>query len=83
MADILDIYYKINNDIIRNYNMNKRNYYKLINLNNLKMNNEKIIKDINSIIDNNKISEIYGFSFNNFYNENGEIYFGETKNNLK
>ena len=83
MADILDIYYKINNDIIHNYNMNKRNYYKLINLNNLKMNNEKIIKDINSIIDNNKISEIYGFSFNNFYNENGEIYFGETKNNLK
>jgi len=32
MANIMDIYYEINNDIINNYNINKRNYYKLKNL---------------------------------------------------
>ena len=28
---MMEIYYKINNNIINNYNMNKRNYYLLLN----------------------------------------------------
>ena len=83
MIYILDIYYKINNNIYNNYNMNKRNYYNLLNIYNIKNNNEIIIKDINNIINNDNISEIYNYSFNNFYNENGEKYIGELKNGVK
>ena len=83
MINILELYYKINNEIINNYNINKRNYHQLQNLYNLKNNNEKIIKDLNNIINNDNISEIYEYSFNNFYNENGDKYIGEIKNCLK
>ena len=83
MINIMDMYYKINNDIYNNYNTNKRNYYNLLNIYNLKNNNEMLIKNINNIIKNDNISEIYNYSFNNFYNENGEKYIGETKNGLK
>jgi len=41
MINIMDIYYKINNNIIDNYDINKRNYYNLKNLNYIKDNNEK------------------------------------------
>ena len=41
----MDIYYEINNGIINNYNINKRNYYKLKNLYILKNNNEILIKE--------------------------------------
>jgi len=83
MINIMDMYYKINYDINENYNMNKRNYYKLLNIYNLKNNNEILIKDINNIIKNDNISEIFKYSFDNFYNENGEKYIGEIKNGLK
>ena len=83
MINIIDAYYKINNDIINNYNMNKRNYYNLLTLQNLKNNNELLIKEINNAINSNIISEIYNYAFNNFYNENGEKYIGEIKNGLK
>ena len=66
MVKILNEYYKINESIINNHNTNKRNYHQLQNLYNLKNNNEKIIKDLNNIINNDKISEIYEYSFNNF-----------------
>ena len=79
----MDIYYKINNNIINNYNINKRNYYILQNIFNIKNNNEILIKDLNNLINNDKISEIYEYSFNNFYNDNGEKYIGEMKNGLK
>ena len=36
MVKLLDAYYKINNEIVNNYNMNKRNYHILKNLNYLK-----------------------------------------------
>ena len=39
MGNIIDTYYKINNNIIDNYNMNKRNYYVLLNINYIKNNN--------------------------------------------
>ena len=40
MMNILERYYKLNDDIINNYNITKRNYYKLQSLNNLKNNNK-------------------------------------------
>ena len=72
MVYVFDTYYKIANDIINNYNINKRNYYKLLNINKLKNNNEILIKDLNEIINNNNISDIFNFSFNNFYDKNGK-----------
>ena len=80
MINIMDVYYKINNNIIENYDINKRNYYNLKNINNLKNNNEILITKLNNIINNDNISEIYEFSFNNFYNDNGEKYIGMVKN---
>ena len=62
---------------------NKRNYHQLQNLNFLKINNENLIRDLNNLIKNDKISEIFEFSFDNFYNEKGEKYIGEMKNGLK
>ena len=77
----LDIYYKINNDLISHYNMNKRNFHKLTNLNFLKKYNEQIIKDFNDIINTDNIFELYEFIFVNFYDAN-ENYIGEMKNGL-
>ena len=83
MVNIMDQYYKINEKIINNYHINKRNYSKLQNLYNLYNNNEKLIKELNDLINNDKLSEIFDFSFNNFYNENGEKYIGEMINGYK
>jgi hypothetical protein len=43
MLNILDNYYKINNDIIINYDMNKKYYNKLMNLFSIKINNGILI----------------------------------------
>ena len=83
MINILDIYYKITNDIFNDYNLNKLNYYKLLNINNLKIYNTKLIKDINKVINSDDVTEIYNYSFDNFYNENGEKYIGKIKDGLK
>ena len=79
----LDIYYKISNDIIDNYDMNNKNYYKLINIKNIKNNNEMIIRDINNIINTNNIFEFYKFPNDELSYNNGEIYIGELNNGLK
>ena len=81
--NLMDLYYKINDNIIENYNINKRNYHNLQNLNYLKNNNEKIIKDLNDLINNDNISETFEFSIDIFYNENGEKYIGGMENGLK
>ena len=83
MINILDLYFKINKEIISNYNTNKRNYNNLLNIYNLKNNNEILIKDLNNIIKNDNFNDIFNYSFDNFYNENGEKYIGELKNGLK
>ena len=80
MNNMMDIYYKINNNIINNYNINKMNYYTLLNINKIKNNNEKLIKELNDVINDDKILE---YSLNNFYNENGDKYFGDLNNGLK
>ena len=85
IINIFDSYYKINSDIIHNYDIKKRNYYILQNLQNLKNNNEEVIKYLNNIINNNNnIFEIYKFPNEKFfYNEYYGLYFIEMKNNLK
>ena len=75
----MDIYYKKNDNIINNYNINKRNYHQLQNLNYLKNNNENLIKELNKLINSDKISEIFDFSLDNFYYEKGGKYIGEYK----
>ena len=79
MANILDIYYKINNNIIQNYNIRKRNYILLTNFNFLKDNNEQLIKDLTKAINSDKI---YEYSIDHFYNDYGQKYVGEIKNGL-
>ena len=83
MSNLMDLYYNINNNIFTNYNMNRRNYYILSNLNNLKNNNEKLMKKIDTMINNDNISELCKFSFDNFYAENGEKYIGEMYKGIK
>jgi len=79
----LEIYYKIIDNIIKNYNINKRNYHILQNLEYLKNYNETLIKDLTDIIKKNDNYEIYEFVFNNFYSNNEEKYVGKKKNNVK
>ena len=77
MIDLINIYYKINDDIMNNYDINKRNYHKLQNLNYLINNNAKLMKELNNVINKGKISEIYKFSLDNIYNDKGEKYADE------
>ena len=83
MLNILDNYYKINNDIIINYDMNKKYYHKLMNLYSIKINNGILINEIKQIVNNGKVNVVYEYCLDNFYNENGERYIGEMKNGLK
>ncbi len=45
-----------------------------MNLNNIKYNNENLIKELNKIINDENMDEVFKFSFDKFYNENGEKY---------
>ena len=84
MINTFDLYYKINKDIINNYNINnKRNYYKLQNLKYLKNNNKEIINYINNIINNNDIFKIYKLPNDKFYYYTFGIYLCEMENDLK
>ena len=57
MISMMDIYYKINNNIIQYYNMNKRNYNLLQSISIIKNNNEKLIKELDKLINEDKIYE--------------------------
>ena len=93
VLNTIEIYYKINEDIINNYENKKINYYILKNINEIKENNKKIIKDLNNI--NNENDEIKTFNYiMNIYDninyeyktkkyENGDEYIGEFKNNKR
>ena len=77
--NILDTYYSLNNEIVNNYDVSKRNYNLLQNLNYLNTNNAQLTKEIDDVINNDKV---YEFSIDNFYNDYGEKYIGEIKNKL-
>ena len=51
IVDNLEIYYNINNSIINNYNIKNKNYEIIMNINNIYNNNEKVIEDIDEIVD--------------------------------
>jgi len=72
IINMIEIYYKITINIINNYNINKRNYFKLTNLNNIKIYNDNLIKELKNIINNVDINELFKFSIDKYYNENGE-----------
>ena len=76
--NLLDLYYKINDNMIINYD--KINYKRLQNLNYLKYNNIKLIKELNDIIENDKLFELFVFSFNYFYYfKKWQIFWGNEK----
>ena len=60
-------YYEINYNILNNFNIKKRNYQTLKNLNNMNINN--IINNLNKIINDNDINNILNINKNNFENE--------------
>jgi len=60
----MEIYYNINNNIINNYNLKCQNYEILININNINNYNQIIIKDINEIINENKIDNKIKYLYN-------------------
>ena len=62
MKNKIDIYYKINEDIINNYNDKNRNYETIYYLNQFQNNN--IIDEISKEIESNTITD----KFNNIFN---------------
>ena len=84
--DNLEIYYSISNNIINNYQKKNRNFQILNNLNNIDESNQKIIKDIDRIINekeiDNKIKNIINI-YNAMINKNNNnlIVERENKNN--
>ena len=64
----MNLYYKINEDIINNYNSNNRNYEILYNLHKIKENN--IIKELENVIMNNDIEKKFCEIFNIYHKMN-------------
>ena len=60
----LEIYYNINKNIIKNYNKKNKNYEVLMNINNIYYYNEIVKKDINQIINENKIENKIKYIYN-------------------
>ena len=58
MIEILEINCEINNHIINSYNINKRNYYNIKNINNLINNNDELINNLRNIINKEGIFEL-------------------------
>ena len=93
IMDNFDIYYNINENLIRGYNKEKISYERLYNINNIDKNN--IIQDINNIINENniitkftKIIDIYdkmnyknSISINQNMNNNTSDQFSKNYNN--
>jgi len=64
----LEIYYKIGNEILNNYDNKNINYEILYNINEININNENIIKDINNINNDKNINNKFK-KINNIYNK--------------
>ena len=64
IMDNMEIYYNINNNITNNYDKKYKNYEKLINIKNIDNYNEIIIKDIDEIINENKIENKIKYLYN-------------------
>ena len=78
----VNIYYKINEDIINNYNNKNRNYEIIYNLNQFQ--NNKIIDELNNIIECNNIIDKFTYIFNMYRKMNiDEINIKYKVDNLK
>jgi len=88
---LIDIYYKLGNDIINSYQKKNRNYQILMNLNNIDIANNNIIKDLLEIIKENDIEKKFKYiktihdkmEISKFSNISNIIYYTENINNLK
>ena len=80
----LEFYYKINNNILNNFNINKVNYHSLLNINEIKNSSQILITELNNIINTN-INSVFNYSINNAYDKNGckYNYFKNNFNNIK
>ena len=83
MVNLLHKYYQISNSLINNFVPSKRNFIFLQNMNYLKEINVKLIEKLDIIMKDITFYDLYQYSFDNFYDENGEKYSGEIKNGLK
>ena len=88
---LIDIYYKLSSDIINSYQKKNRNYQILMNLNNIDIANNNIIKDLLEIIKENDIEKKFKYiktihdkmEINKSNNISNIIYYTENINNLK
>jgi len=89
----IELYYKIFNNIINNYNNKNRNYQNYFNINEISNSTNNIISDLNNIINennmNNKLNNILDIYYKivrikktKIY-DNGNKYIGEFLNDLK
>ena len=93
VLDNIEIYYKIFDDIINNYNNKNRNYENYYNLNEIKNSNNNIINELNNINNENNINNKFKKIIDIYYKiirikkekiyENGDKYIGEFINELK
>ena len=60
----LEIYYEINDNLIKDFDKKKKNYYLFKNMNELDKNNNIIIQEVNNIIKIDEFSEIINNSIN-------------------
>ena len=74
----IDIYYNINNSIIKSFERKKRNYQILKNVNNIINNNKMILNDIDKIIKEKELNNIFNSSFE-LYNKMTNLDFKESK----
>lgn len=90
-VDLIEIYYKLSNDIINSYEKNNRNYQILMNLNNIDIANNNIINDLLEIIKEDDIEKKFKYikiihdkmEINKFSNVSNIIYYTENINNLR
>ena len=83
MGNLLDKYYIISNEIIHNYDTKRFNYHNLKYLCTVKNINKNLIEELDTLINNENLDNIYNFSFRNFYTNNGEKYIGGMDDGLK
>ena len=89
----LNILYKVNKSFVDNYDIRKRNYESFHNIQEIKKDNDKLIKELKSIINENllniKINNLFtiyeqmGKNIEEKIYETGERYIGEMQNNLR
>ena len=80
ISENMEIYYKINSDLINNYDVYKRNYQIFRNIN--EINNNIEIKDIDNIINENNIYNQFKILldiYNKMNNQNNDIFEEEKK----